>query len=329
MRESRIPSYDPGFRSPLYPWTQVFGIMVSVVLIAYMGWLAVAFTAAGTALCLVWYYWYARSRVVRDGAIYHWFQRLGQRQYGGLDPEFRSILKEKGLRADDPFDQVVARAHVIDADDEASVDDLLLKASDLLSTRLSVDSATLERGFRKGTRAGATPVAGGAALPHLRLLEIDQPELVLVRSRTALSIERVDSLGEERSVTSVHALFFLVSPEGDPGQHLRMLAQIATRVDGIGFLDRWLDAPDGAELRALLLSEAYLHVRLRRGEGTADLIGRTLRDLELPEVCLVAAIHRDDALIVPRGNVVLQENDRLTILGDGPTLTRLRERYGL
>ena len=156
---------------------------------------------------------------------------------------------------------------------------------------------------------------------------IDQPELVLVRSQTALFLERIDSLGEGGSASlSVHALFFLVSPQGDPGQHLRMLAQIASRVDAEGFLERWLDAPDGGELRELLLSDAYLTVRLRSVEGTAGMIGRTLRDLDLPEGCLVAAIHRDDSMIVPRGNVVLQENDRVTILGDPPTLARLREK---
>lgn len=80
MRESRILSYDPGFRSPWYPWMQIAGILFSILLIAYMGWLAVAFTVGMVVLCLIWYYRYARAHVVRDGAIYHWFNRLGQRQ---------------------------------------------------------------------------------------------------------------------------------------------------------------------------------------------------------------------------------------------------------
>ncbi|MCA9289510.1 MAG: amino acid permease, partial [Phycisphaerales bacterium] len=44
MRESRIPSYDPGYRSPLYPWMQCFGMITSLFLILYMGWSAVLFT---------------------------------------------------------------------------------------------------------------------------------------------------------------------------------------------------------------------------------------------------------------------------------------------
>ena len=30
MRESRIESYDPGYRSPLYPWTQIVGIAIAL-----------------------------------------------------------------------------------------------------------------------------------------------------------------------------------------------------------------------------------------------------------------------------------------------------------
>ncbi|MDX1430359.1 MAG: APC family permease, partial [Rhodothermales bacterium] len=76
MRESRIRSYDPGYRSPLYPWMQVAGILSSLVLIIYMGWLAILFTIGVVLLCLIWYYRYARRNVIRDGAIYHWFERL-------------------------------------------------------------------------------------------------------------------------------------------------------------------------------------------------------------------------------------------------------------
>src|SRR5690606_8381618 len=36
FRKSNIESYDPGYKSPFYPYMQVIGIIVSVVLIAYM-----------------------------------------------------------------------------------------------------------------------------------------------------------------------------------------------------------------------------------------------------------------------------------------------------
>jgi len=44
MRESKIPTYKPGYKAPLYPWLQITGILISFWLIIEMGILAIAFT---------------------------------------------------------------------------------------------------------------------------------------------------------------------------------------------------------------------------------------------------------------------------------------------
>ncbi len=44
MRESKIQSYDPGYKSPLYPWMQIFGIVASLFLITQLGLLSILFT---------------------------------------------------------------------------------------------------------------------------------------------------------------------------------------------------------------------------------------------------------------------------------------------
>ncbi|MHC4253471.1 MAG: APC family permease, partial [Planctomycetota bacterium] len=62
MRESRTRSYDSGFRSPLYPWMQVGGVLVSLVLIPLMGWMSAVFALSLIAAGLVWYAAYARGR---------------------------------------------------------------------------------------------------------------------------------------------------------------------------------------------------------------------------------------------------------------------------
>jgi amino acid transporter len=85
MRESRIESYDPGYRSPLYPWMQIFGIVAPLWLIIEMGWWPVTFMIGLVVLGTVWYFCYARKRVSRDGSIYHIFARLGERRFEGLD----------------------------------------------------------------------------------------------------------------------------------------------------------------------------------------------------------------------------------------------------
>lgn len=54
MRESKIESYDPGFKSPLYPWVQIFGIFFSILLILEMGILSVLFTLVIIFVCVMW-----------------------------------------------------------------------------------------------------------------------------------------------------------------------------------------------------------------------------------------------------------------------------------
>ncbi len=94
MRESQLSYYRPGFRSPLYPWVQIAGVVVSLWLIGEMGWSAVGFTIALVAACVLWYVVYAEG-IERSGAIYHLFERLGKRRWKALDDELEQIHREK------------------------------------------------------------------------------------------------------------------------------------------------------------------------------------------------------------------------------------------
>ena len=116
MRESGIEAYDPGFRSPLYPWMQIFGVVSAVLLIAQIGLLSALFTSGLIGFAVAWYYWYGRSRSDREGAIYHLFARLGQKRFEGLDLELRGIMKERSPREHDRFESIVAEAKVLDID---------------------------------------------------------------------------------------------------------------------------------------------------------------------------------------------------------------------
>src|SRR5690606_15515930 len=93
FRNSKIESYDPGYKSPFYPYMQIIGIIISIVLIAYMGWMAIFFTAAMFFIGILWFQYYARVQVKRDGAIFHWFALLGKYQYSELESEFMTIIK--------------------------------------------------------------------------------------------------------------------------------------------------------------------------------------------------------------------------------------------
>jgi basic amino acid/polyamine antiporter, APA family len=85
MRESRIASYDPGFKSPLYPGLQIAGVLGAFWLIGSMGLLPSLFTVGLIIFGSSWYMFYARGKVVREGAIFHVFARLAAQHTGELD----------------------------------------------------------------------------------------------------------------------------------------------------------------------------------------------------------------------------------------------------
>ena len=126
----------------------------------------------------------------------------------------------------------------------------------------------------------------------------------------------------------VQAVFFLMSPLDDPGQHLRLLAQIAGRVDKEDFMNAWLSASNHQELKeAILRDERLLALTLVPGTPSASLIGRALKDIPLPEGTLIALVRRGHEVVIPRGATVLERGDRLTIIGEPVGLGTLAERF--
>lgn len=329
MRETKLDSYDPGYRAPFYPWLQIVGAVSCIWIIFIMGWLPVLFSAGVVAIGIAWYFIYARHRVDRYGAIYHVFERLGRKRFAALDTELREILKEKGLRAHDPFDEIVAKARVVDAAHGATFEDITTIAAEELAALLPVTAENLSKGFLHGTKVGATPVTGGVALPHLRLAGIEHPIMVIARSKDGLVIDVGDVFGGHHEEQSIHAIFFLISPENDPSQHLRLLAQLAGHVDKEGFMAKWLSANTNQAMKEILLrDDRFLSIRLRITTVTEPLIGLPIKSLSFPEECLVALIHRRGHMVVPRGSTLLEEGDQLTVIGDERGIRSLKEQYG-
>jgi mannitol/fructose-specific phosphotransferase system IIA component (Ntr-type) len=326
MRESRIDSYDPGFRSPFYPWLHIAGVLAPCALILQMGWLPTAFSAGLITIAVCWYFAYAGRRVRRHGAIYHVFERLGQRRFSPLDTELRGILKEKGLREHDPFDEIVAGAKVIDAADDDTFDTIAERASELLAQDLACSAESLKDGFLQGTKVGATPVSAGIALPHLRLSEITTPRTILARAFHGVTIDVGDAIGETHTEGRVQAIFFVVSPEADPAQHLRILAKLAERAEEDDFMDQWLAARGGHRLNEILLrDERHIALRLEKGEDGSRLIGRMLRDVRLPGSCTIASVWRNDDALDLSAPIALHAGDFVLIVGGAEGIIRTRE----
>lgn len=333
MRESELKGYDPGFRSPYYPWMQLTGLLFSVFLIIEMGFLSLIFTFLIIGASIFWYFSYAKDKVKREGAMFHVYSKLGQRRYDGLEMELWSMMKEKGLRAEDPYEKVISRALIMDTNaDNLSYEQLLGIVSDHFSIKTGLRKRQLLKAFVDEKEEGLIAIGKTTALKHIRFEEELESEVAIARFKEGLPVKfeffELFKAKKRNWNKKLHAVLFLISSKKHSGQHLRMLAHLAEILDNENFPKRWLEAADESELRQILLrDERFINLLLETGKPSAVLIGKMIQDLKLPEKSLITVIKREGKVIFPHGNSVLIERDELSIIGEKQEIDEIRSMY--
>lgn len=324
MRESKIAEYDPGFNSPWYPWLQILGMVFSFVLIFEMGILSILFTLAVSVFAVGWYYYYAYNKVERQGAIFHIHARLGEKQDRGLEREMRGILREKGLREQDPYEKAIGHSLVFDLEDSVSVASVTNTVCTTMAERADISVESLIDMFSKESDNNIIAVGNATALKHVRINNDMDTEVALVRLQKGLETE-----SEKNEDNKIHCLIYLASSIEKSGQHLRILAHLAEMIDSHEFKNRWLRANDEVELREILLrDERFINIAIKREGKTEKIIGKQVKELDemLPGESLITMIKREGELIFPHGNTVLQEKDELSIIGEKEDIDEIKKR---
>lgn len=332
MRESEIEAYDPGFRSPFYPWMQITGFFVSAFLIAQMGFLSIFFTLMVITVSIIWFFYYAKESVERQGAIFHVHARLGKYQYDELEREMRGIMREKGLRKEDPYEKAIGRSIVIDITDDSDFSEITRMVSEKMAERVDISPESIFDYFLKDSTEGALPVGNATALKHIRIDKNIDTEIVLVRIQNGIDLDqqRFEPFTEEEDIAEgkLHCLVFMISSSSKSGQHLRILAHLAEMIDSSDFFERWMHAEDEAELREILLrDERFINIVLKKDYITRGLIDKKVKDLELPGESLITIIKRKGKIIFPHGDTVLKENDELSIIGEKTDIEKIKSIF--
>ncbi|WP_323191926.1 amino acid permease [Halostella sp. PRR32] len=120
FREGNVGEYDPSFESPLYPWTQIVGILGGLLLIGYMGTMPLVGAVVITVGSGLWYFYYARDNVDREGAATDVVRRsVGKRAVERTKSTFEDV---------DGYEVLVA---VTETTDEARERSLIRIAADI------------------------------------------------------------------------------------------------------------------------------------------------------------------------------------------------------
>ncbi|MBN1767651.1 MAG: amino acid permease [Prolixibacteraceae bacterium] len=327
FRKSKIDSYDPGYRSPLYPGMQIAGIFISLILIIYMGWMAILFSVCVIGVAYAWYYYYAREKVKREGAIFHWFALLGKHQYAEIESEFMEILKEKGLRRGDPFDETIIRATFSTFDQNVNFEKVVEHVASVFSVEMHTSKKSLVDEFYS-----ISPIEPALIIPEVSILyakdeSIDHPSLhvVTVKGR---GVRKPVSKGAISSEDYIKVLFFLVNPTSEARQQLRMLSRLTDIVERENFVNDFLAFENERQSKEFLLhNERYISVQLSENTVQFEMVGKKLMEITFPSEVLVAIIERDGQAITPKGNTELMKNDILTIIGEPKSISQLIKKY--
>lgn len=247
MRESRLQSYRPKFRSPFYPWIQILGILGYGFLIFEMGSVPLSITAIFIACALAWYLVYARKRVNRQAALVHVIERLTAKELveATLPDELKEIVVERDEIVEDRFDHLIKESIALDLKGPLSRDEFFHQVSSFLAGKLGVEPDKLTKLFIQREEESHTIIRPGLAIPHIIVEGKHKFSLLLARAKEGVTFPG--------SSSPVHTIFVLVGTRDERNFHLRALAAIAQIAQDKDFDKNWQACRNSEELKHLVL----------------------------------------------------------------------------
>jgi APA family basic amino acid/polyamine antiporter len=247
MRESRIQSYRPRFKSPLYPYIHILAIIAYGALIVDMGWVPLLITGAFIAVSAAWFAFYVRRHVSRASAVMHVVERVTDHELKTvtLENELRDILLQRDDIIEDRFDELIRECEIIDIKGKQSSEGIFREVSKILEGRLDISEYVLFEKFLHREAEGGTVVQPGFAIPHIVVEGENRFDIMLVRAR--------DGIKFPDAPEPVKIMFVLAGSRDERNYHLRALMAIAQIAQEKDFEKQWFAARDTAALRNLIL----------------------------------------------------------------------------
>jgi amino acid transporter/mannitol/fructose-specific phosphotransferase system IIA component (Ntr-type) len=247
MRESRIQSYRPKFKSPLYPYFHIFAIVAYGALIVDMGWVPLLITTGFIGLSAAWFWLYVYRRVSRASAVMHIVERVTDRELKSvtLENELRDILLERDDVIEDRFDRLIRECQILDIEGAISAEDIFRRVSTILAEKLGTNEYVLLEKFLHREAEGGTVIQPGFAIPHIVVEGENKFDVLLIRAR--------DGINFPHAPDPVKIMFILAGSKDERNYHLRALMAIAQVAQEKDFEKRWLAARDTEAIRNLIL----------------------------------------------------------------------------
>ena len=173
-----------------------------------------------TLATLLWYQFIGAKKVTQSaGAIHHIYERLGRAADTSVDREISAAMQSHGLRSEDDYAGLIARASVLSVPHDGDIDLAAYQVSQVLGNRIGIDADKVNDRFLETgslwiqpsqTHPTATPVAFFDAA--------EDDHLVIVKSEEGICSAEWGGRNER-----VNALFFLAGTTAKPDEHFGSL----------------------------------------------------------------------------------------------------------
>ncbi|MFC1708588.1 amino acid permease [Candidatus Omnitrophota bacterium] len=248
FRESRILSYRPKFRSPMYPYVQIVGILGGLFLLIEMGTFIIFLTMVFLLLGIGWYKAYVQERTTKDSALLYALERLVAKDKelasDNIFAELKEIVVKRDELVEDKFHKLIEESKVLDIEMPLEMDDLFKEVSNVLSRDLDVSSYQLFEKLIQREKDSSTLIRPGLAIPHIIIEGKDIFRILLVRAKAGI-------IFPDNKVA--HIVFVLVGSSDLRNLHLKVLAAIAQITQNLDFDNKWLSAANKEELKNVIL----------------------------------------------------------------------------
>ena len=250
IRNIDFRNYKPTFKAPLFPYLQMFAIVVYLLLIYQMGAKILLMTIIAILLCLGWYYFYAREKEFSQSALILLAQKILDQKmpddvdHDSIEEELFELLQHREEIMEDFFDKTVKSGIALDIDRKMDKDEFLEIVSEKLAPQIDQDKSKVYEEFCEREGKSSTNIADGIAIPHIIIPGENRFQLALARNKEGI-------VWEEGS-DPVKAVFVLIGSADMRDTHLKALMAVSQIVQNKEFFAKWMDAKGPEDLKSVI-----------------------------------------------------------------------------
>ncbi|MBN2533830.1 MAG: amino acid permease [Spirochaetales bacterium] len=247
LRESKISNYKPSFKAPLYPWLQIFSIILFTFFIFELGAEAVEISLGFLIVCFCFYFFYGRKKNKGEYALLYLLKRITDKRLSEnlLEHELREIIITRDQIEQDSFDNLVRKAKILDLEGPMDFRELFSIVARVISKEINLTREDIINRFIQRQEESNTAISDFLAIPHIVVDGENTMFLIIVRCKEGIKFTE-----QENNIKAV----FLFGGTGEKRVlHLKTLASIATLVQQKDFIKSWLKVENKNELRDFIL----------------------------------------------------------------------------